>query len=150
MASTRATTYSADQVTASLAGVQIDSGTSDGEFVTVEPAAEGFTAKVGSDGEVARSKTNNRMATVKLKLLHTSASNTYLSTLYATDINTPGGAGVGRFELRDLNNGAIIVEADKAWIEKVPNGARAREVSDNEWTIRLASANWDFSGYPSL
>jgi hypothetical protein len=98
---TRVTTYSADEVTLSLFGRQIDSGYADGEFVSVEKDADDFTDKAGSDGEVARAKTNDKRATWKVKLLQTSLGNNILSAQRTLDLGSQNGAGVGVAELRD-------------------------------------------------
>jgi hypothetical protein len=150
MASNRVSTYSADELTISLAGLLLGDGIADGDFITIETAAEDFVATVGSDGEVARAKTNNRMATVKIKLLQTSLANNRLSTLRQTDIDTPNGAGIGEFQIRDRSSGVLCCKAPKAWIEKPPSLVRGREIATNEWTIRLAFATIDFSGNPTI
>jgi hypothetical protein len=147
---TRTTTYAADEVSVSLAGTLVGNGTADGDFVTIETESEDFTDKVGADGEVARAKTNDRRATVKLKLLQTSLSNNFLSALRLSDINNPNGAGVGEFEVRDRSSGVLLAHSDKAWIQKPPSLVRGKEVAEYEWTIRLAHAELDFSGSQSL
>lgn len=150
MTTNRLKVYSADEVTLILAGILIDSGFADGEFVSVEPAADDFGDKVGADGEVARYKTNDRRATAKIKVLQTADGNTQLSALRNSDVNNPNGAGVGVFELRDRSSGALLVHADHAWIQKLPTVSRGREISENEWTIRLANTLWDIQGNPAI
>lgn len=142
-------TYSADEVSLSLAGYQIDSGFADGEFVSVEPAADDFTDKAGADGEVARAKTNDRRATAKVKVLQTSQANDLLSQLRTLDINAPNGAGVGVFLLRD-RSGGLLVRAEKAWIQKPPTVSRGREIAEYEWTLRLAKAELNILGNPAV
>lgn len=149
MASTRVTTYSADEVVLSLAGLAINSGYADGEFVSVEPEADDFTDKVGADGEVVRMKNLDRRATVKIKLLQTSEGNDLLSQLRATGLVGVNGADIGSFLLTDLS-GAMKVRADKGWIMKPPNVSRGREVAEYEWTIRLAHTEMDILGNPAV
>lgn len=150
MATNRVTTYSADEVTLSIAGLLIDSGYADGEFVSVEPASDDFIAKTGADGEVARAKSNNRGATVKIKLLQTSLGNNLLSQLRALDLAAPNGAGVGVFNLVDRSSGVTLVHGTHSWIQKAPSPTRAREITENEWTLYIAFADIDPSGSPSL
>lgn len=142
-------TYSADEVSLSVAGYTIDSGFADGEFVNIEMASDDFTDKVGADGEVARAKTNDRRATIKIKLLQTSQGNDLLSALRTLDINAPNGAGVGAFLLRD-RSGLLVAQADKCWISKPPAIGRGREIGECEWTLRASSMNLVVGGNPSI
>lgn len=150
MTTSRVATYSADEVTLSFAGYLIDSGFADGEFVSIEPAAEDFVVKKGADGETARAKTNNRDANVKIKLLQTSLGNDVLSQIRQLDLNGTNGAGVGVFQVRDRSSGVLLAHSDKAWIAKPPTIARAREVSEYEWTLYAANCDLDPSGNPSI
>lgn len=142
--------YSADEVTVTLAGILIDSGFADGEFVSVEPASDDFGDKAGADGEVARWKTNDRRSTAHIKTLQTSDGNTQLSALRNRDVNAPNGAGVGVFEVRDRSSGALLVHADHEWIQKLPTMSRGREIAEYDWTIRLANTEWDLQGNPAV
>lgn len=148
--STNVKAYSADQVALTIAGRIIESGFAEDEFITIEPNADDFTDVAGADGEVARARTNDRRATVKLKLLQTSDGNTLLSQLRALALATPNGADVGVLEVVDRSSGRTIIHADKSWIQKPPSPSRARGVKENEWTLRCAHANWDFGGSPSI
>lgn len=150
MTSTNVKTYSADQVTLSLFGYLIDSGYADGEFVSVEPAADDFGDKVGSDGEVARFKTNDRRGTIKVKLLATSQGNSLLSQVRARALAAQNGEDVGVFELRDRSSGVLLAHADKVWVAKPPTISRGREVGECEWTFRAAHLELDPSGSPSI
>lgn len=150
MTTNRTTTYSADNCTLSIAGILIDSGYADGEFVSVEPAADDFVAKVGADGEVARAKSNNRMATVHIKTLMTSLGNSALSQLRALDLAAPNGAGIGVFLLVDRSSGVTLAHGTHAWISKPPTISRAREVVEYDWTLQVAFADLDPSGSPSV
>ena len=86
--------YDPDEVTIVMGPVLITSGLADGEFVRVEQESDAFSDVVGTDGEVARSKTNDRRATITFMLLQTSDFNDQLSALTALDQSTSGGAGV--------------------------------------------------------
>lgn len=149
MANVDLKTYAADLVTLSVAGQVIDSGFDEGEFVSVEPSAEAWLDKAGADGEVARSRTNDRRATVKIKVMQTSRGNGVLQALYNNGLNTPNGADVGAFLLSDRSSGETLVTAAKCWVQKMPNLSRGKEVGVNEWTLRLASAVYGAAGSPS-
>ena len=81
--------YDPDQVSLSLAGIPID-GYADGEFVRIERETDVFSDVAGSNGEVARSKTNDNRGTVTFILMQTSKTNDLLSALYNLEKNTPG------------------------------------------------------------
>ncbi len=145
----RVTTYSADECTLTVSNIPINSGFSEGEFVSIEMNADDFGDKAGSDGEVAINKTNDRRATIKIKLLQTSEGNDLLSALRLVGINGTGGAGVGAFLLND-RSGALVARADKCWISKPPTISRGREVSEYEWTLRAANMELIVGGNPSI
>jgi hypothetical protein len=150
MSNDRVTTYSADEVTLSFAGVPIDSGYSDGEFVSVEQSADDFSDKSGADGETARAKNLDKRATIKIKLMQTSLGNTALTQLRALALAGTNGADIGTFLLKDRSSGVTVARADKAWISKPPAPSRGREIVDYEWTLRAAKVELDLSGNPSI
>ena len=131
--------YDADQVLVYFNGVRLQ-GFADGEFFTVEQMADGFTDVVGTDGEVTRSKSNDRRAKVVAKLMQSSLANAAMSALHSKDLNAPNGAGVGTFLMQDLS-GATICQASAAWIVKYPDGSMDRGAKGRDWEIRLANAN---------
>src|SRR5262249_47248753 len=123
--------YDPDQIVIYAAGVRIQ-GYADGEFVTVEQMADAFASVVGTDGEVARSKSNDRRLKVTLKLLQTSQSNGILSAIHQVDLNSVNGAGVFTFQIQDLQ-GTTLVHGDQAWIVKWPDSSFDRTAKDREW-----------------
>lgn len=141
----RVTTYDSKQVVLSIADRRIDSGYADGVFVTVEFEADDWVDKTGTDGEVARSNTNNRNGTAKVKLLMTSLGNNVMSQLRNLDVNSTNGAGVGSFLLQDLSGG-MVLRAEHCWIQKRPNVERGREIVEYEWTVRLIDIEGDIHG----
>lgn len=126
--------YDADQVTVSFGG-HILSGYADGEFVRIEQASDDFTDVVGTDGEVSRSKTNDRRATITFILMQTSPSNAVLSAINNLDRVTPGGVGIGALFIRD-RQGATLYRSANCWISRPPNPAFGREATSREWTLR--------------
>lgn len=128
--------FDPDQVAISFAGGQLQ-GFADGEFITVEQLSDGFNDVVGTDGEVARSKSNDQRATITVKLLQTSSSNLFLSGVHNLDLNAPNGAGVGAFLMQDLQ-GNTIVAGQQAWIVKFPDASMDRTPKSREWQIRVA------------
>lgn len=129
--------YDPDEYTLYFNGVLIQ-GYADGEFVTVSQMSDAFSSVVGTDGEVARSKTNDRRVKVTFKLLQTSASNAALSAIHNTDLNAPNGAGVGTLSIVD-NLGSTKVQGDQAWIVKMPEATLDRSAKSREWEIEVAN-----------
>jgi hypothetical protein len=129
--------YSASEVTIYLSGVLVRGGFADGEFLRIEQEADDWTDVIGTDGEVTRSKTNDRRATATILLMQSSDDNDLLSQLSNLDRNTPGGAGVGSFLVRD-QNGRAKYNAAACWISKPPDVSFGREAAAREWTIRIA------------
>ncbi len=95
---------------------------------------DAFTKQVGSDGEVARSRSNDNTASVTFTLMQTSFSNDALSALHNVDKNIPFGAGIGPLMIKDLN-GSSLFSAPQAWITKNSDSEYAQEVGSREWTI---------------
>lgn len=118
-----------------FAGIRIQ-GFADGEFLSYSRMSPGFGDVVGTDGEVARSKSNDFRVKVMVKLLQTSASNLALSAVHNTDLNAPLGAGVGTFLIQDLQ-GFTYISAAKSWIVKYPDGSMDRTAKSREWEFRL-------------
>ena len=129
-----------------LAGITM-SGFADGEFLTYERMSDGFNDVVGSDGEVCRSKSNDRRVKCTIKLLQSSLINLALSTLHNTDLNAPNGAGVGAWLHQDLQ-GNTLVSAQQAWITKFPDGSWDRTPKMREWVVMLADAQQVEGGNP--
>lgn len=126
-------TLDPDQYTIAALGVLVD-GYADGEFVTLEWAEEAFKTVVGTDGQVARSKNMNKLATITVKLLQTSSSNALLSAIHIQDRAAANGAGVGPFLIRD-RQGATVYAAEKAWIKKAPNVSLDKTATSREWVF---------------
>lgn len=129
--------YDADQVTVSIAGIPLG-GYADGEFLSISMESDGFSDKVGTDGEVTRSKTRDERANVEVKLMQSSDSNDLLSALHLSDLNAPNGAGVGAFLIRD-RQGRTLYTGAACWIKKFPDASFDREATERVWPIRVAN-----------
>jgi|ERR1022692_2444868 hypothetical protein len=130
----------ADQYLIAVAGNPVSlgagqSGYADGEFLTVKQGTDSFIDVVGTDGSVARSKTNNRMVDVSLMLLSTNSYNAYMSGLLLADVNTPNGAGIGSFVVEDLA-GTTLVLCTRSWIVGPADISLDRGAKTRTWKIR--------------
>jgi hypothetical protein len=128
--------YDSDQYSASFAGIPL-AGFADGEWLRIERENQKFDDVVGTDGEVTRSKTNDDRATITIRLMQSSPVNDLLSAVYNLDGNTPGGAGVGPFLLRD-QQGTTLITAESCWIAKAPDVSMDRTATEREWVLRCA------------
>ncbi len=128
-----------NEVSCILMGIPIESGRGDegGDFVEIDYLNDDFVETVSLDGEVTRSKTNDGRADVTLKVMQTSESNKYLSSLRQGDLLAPNGAGVGAMMIRD-RQGFSIYTAAQAWIVKAPKVTFGQKASVLEWKIRCA------------
>ena len=110
------------------------SGYADGTFVSVERNEDSFSLTVGSDGEAARSKSNNKSGRVTVTLLQSSLSTDLLSAQAVLDERSPSGDGVAPLLVKD-NNGRGLYTAETAWIVKPATASHARETENREWVI---------------
>lgn len=137
--STGARVYNPDEVTIIVGPVLIRSGFADGEFLRVEGEADTVGDVVGTDGEVAISRSNDKRATVMILLMQTALANQGLSVLSNLAANSPNMAGaIVPFEAND-NNGTAIYAAENAWVRKPPDAGYDRTAQTREWPIRCAS-----------
>lgn len=129
--------YDSDQITIIIAGILINKGYADGEFLSVVNNSDAFTTVTGTDGEKTRSKSNDNGAIVTLKLMQTAEANAALSVLHNLDKLTSGGAGVGPLLILD-RSGTTLFEAESCWIVKRPDASFDRTAKEREWKIEVA------------
>lgn len=126
--------YDADQITLVFANIPIVSGYADGEFCRIQQTDKSFKSKTGTDGEVTRSKTKQKVTVCTITLMQTSSSNALLSGLLLLDENAQNGAGVGPLLVSD-RQGTSIFEAQLAWITGPPETVYNREAEGRAWEI---------------
>lgn len=135
--------YNPDLVVITVGGVIIQ-GFADGEFITVEPITPAFQEETGTDGEVALSPSNDRRLKVVIKLIQTSVSNAYLSSLLNESINDPT-IPTFEFNMEDTLGGSVAHGAE-AWIVSFPSRSYDRTAKSREWEIHVASGTQDDVG----
>lgn len=138
MPSNRLAKYNPDQVVITCGGSLIQ-GFADGEFITVENISPTFEDVVGTDGEVARSKSNDRRLKIVIKLLQTSLSNAVLSSLLAADDADPAGVTFD-FSMEDALGGTVA-QGPEAWVIQPPASSFDRTAKSREWEIHVAVGN---------
>lgn len=130
-------TYDPKRVTIIFGAMEIK-GFSEDSIVEAEPLGDGIKTIVGADGETARSLDPNRNWKVTLKLMNTSSSNDYLSTVHIADRAT--GKGILPLAIKDLS-GRTTFFASEAWIKNFPKIAREKNIKDNEWELETGPAD---------
>lgn len=126
--------YDSNQVFVSLADRPITKGRTEGDFVVTEYNADSITETVGADGEVAVSISQNKSATIKLKVMQTSSSHSLLTELYAAWRADP--TTLLPFELRDLQGSKI--EHCLCYFRKPPPSNYGAVAGEREWTLGTA------------
>ena len=130
-------TYNPKQVTMAL-GTHIVTGYADDSFISIEPSGDGITKKVGCDGEICRSISPDDTSVIKLTVLQTSETNSFLQKKLKHDIQT--GEGMFPILIKDLKGG-MVFSADAAWaVRSAPRGF-GKESTNREWEIHTGSSN---------
>lgn len=128
--------YDFTEVAANLVGIPIDSGFAPGTGIAIK-RNPGFTFVRGADGQVTRSKTNDKTAEIRFTLLQSASANALLSALYNLDLASNNGAGVGPISIRD-KQGLSLHFGAHAWIAQAPDAEYAQEATNREWVIHVA------------
>lgn len=129
--------YDSNQVGIVVANIPITEGFAEDTKIEIQPETDAFVDVVGVDGKVTRSKTNDRRATVTLRLMQSSPLNAVLSALHELDQDADNGAGVGAFLVKD-NGGTSLHAGSACWIMKSPDVKYGVKATEREWKIRVA------------
>lgn len=140
--------FDASNVVMTWGAITID-GLADGTFVEIEQLEDSFTDKSGADGEVVRSKTQDRRFNINFTLLQSSQANALLSVQHNIDINSANGDGVAALRVFDPSSGTVF-NAPTAWIVKPSNIAYGKEDVDREWSMRAASGEMQHGFNPAV
>lgn len=123
------------------------SGYATGTFVEAERAVDAFTTVSGSDGEVTRVKSQNRIGTIKFTLQQSSPLNDYFASLAAAD--ELSNSGVVPVLVTD-KNGSTLIQAAKAWVKKKPNATFADAAENREWIFETGYLVLDHGGQTAI
>jgi len=120
----------------------------EGTFLTISRNDDMFKEYIGSSGEQARSKSNNRSALVKLTLIQTSDDNDYLSSVAIMDEVTNN--GILPLIIHDLL-GTSGYFSKWAYAKRIADASYSKEIQGREWNIFCASMNmFDGGNVPTL
>ena len=127
--------YSPDDVDVIFKGITI-TGFADGTFIDIEREVDTFTKKVGSLGDVVRTKSLNKSGKITITLLDAHPINDSLATVISEDEES--GAATGAFTMKD-RAGQSEARATDAWCMKVPKISRAEKSGNNVYVFEAAS-----------
>lgn len=128
-------TYNPKEVTAAL-GNHIVTGYADDSFIAIDPASDGVTKKVGCDGEIVRSISPDDTFIVKVTVLQTSSTNSFLQKKLAQDRKS--GDGMFPILIKDLKGGLVFSTA-AAWPIKPASRGFGKEANNREWELHTGS-----------
>jgi hypothetical protein len=127
--------YNLNAVSCVVGGALISGAAEDG-LVEIEFDDDAWTLTKGADGTAVRSKTNDRSATVTIRLMPGSPSNLVLQAIFAAD--ELSGLGAVPFALRDPSSNDTFTSAG-LWVQKLPGRNFTREVTSSEWVCRAGT-----------
>ena len=130
-------TYNPKEITIAL-GNHIVTGYAEDSFVTIDPNGDGVTKKIGCDGEIARSISPDDTYIVKLSVLQTSDTNSFLQQRLALDIKT--GDGMFPVLIKDLKGG-MVFSTEAAWPIRSASRGYGKESTNREWEIHTGEGN---------
>ena len=128
-------TYNPKEVTVAF-GNHIVSGFADDSFVTIDPNGDGVTKKVGCDGEIVRSISPDDTYIVKVSLLQTSDTNSFLQQ--KLDLDRKTGEGMFPILIKDLKGG-MVFSSEAAWPIRAASRGYGKEAGNREWEIHTGS-----------
>lgn len=113
-------------------------GTAPGKRVKISQP-DAYNKVEGTDGEVARGKTNLTSITVEVALLQTSESNDALSLLFQADATAPGGAPIPLM-IKDLDGASLWIAAG-CWAKKMPDVEFTDTPGETVWVFETGPAS---------
>jgi hypothetical protein len=129
-----ANNFDSNEVSISFAGRDLAQSRADGDFVQLAFTTELYSMKAGADGEVTRSKNNDRSGKCTLTFLNTSESHRVLTALYNEAEASANGDDIAPLQVRSRSTG-LAYHAEQAWISKHPDISFGKEVGDVAWEI---------------
>lgn len=127
-------TYSTKNVIISIGAVPILSGFAPDSKISVSTDNDLYTHTADIDGLVnVRSRNNDRVVTITLKLMQGAQANDLLESYHTADKSN--NSGTFAFTMSEVG-GKSVVTSSMAYIIKDPDLSYDKEVGVHEWTIR--------------
>lgn len=125
--------YDPTEVNVTFNAVAID-GFGPDTFIEVARDEDGWSYQPSNSGPGARSRNPNKAGTITITLLASSPANALLQAI--ADADELSGEGVGEFFVKDRSTNTGLCQAANAWIQKMPDWSRAKEVGTTVWVLR--------------
>jgi hypothetical protein len=107
-------------------------------FMKAARNEEAYVLTVGADGRSCRTRNANRSGRMEITLLASSPANDVLQSIAIEDeLNADG---VGSFLFKDAS-GTALAAAQNAWVVKIPDLERAKELGEVTWVIETDLLN---------
>jgi len=135
-------TYNPKEVSV-IVGARVITGFAEDSKVIVARENDSWAKVAGVDGEVTRSKSNDKSGSITINLMQSSDDNAFLTALYQSD--ELSGAGVVPVTVKD-NSGTSLYIAPEAWIRKPPDSEFSREAGPREWILDCAELTMNVGG----
>lgn len=107
-------------------------------FMKASRNEDAYTLTVGADGRAVRTRNANRSGRMEITLLGSSPANDILQAIAEDD--ELSGTGVGTFMFKDAS-GTALASAQNAWVVKIPDLERAKEMGEVTWVIETDLLN---------
>ncbi len=127
--------YNSNQVAVLVAGIPIDSGRGDDEFVAISQPEDEVNFKGGVDGGGTISVNNVRYAEVTLTLMRTSKGNAIISGIHKAAKATGSKVAVVPLAVTDLGSNGDLFAGAECWIKKFPDESYAKETNTVQWVF---------------
>ncbi len=125
-------TYDPTKVNISFGGVTVD-GFAEGTFIKATRNNDAWAWKGSNSGGGGRSRNPDKSGRLEFTLHAQSPSNGYLTQIARLDELT--GTGVRSCAVKDRTSFTSNCFAGKAWIEKIPDFERGREIGEVTWIL---------------
>jgi hypothetical protein len=101
-------------------------------FMKASRNEDAYLLTIGADGHGVRTRNANRSGRMEITLLASSPGNDILQAIaHEDELNADG---VGSFMFKDAS-GTALASAQNAWVVKIPDLERAKEMGEVTWII---------------
>ena len=107
-------------------------GFADGTMIKVTRKTPSFSLNIGTQGDGARVRSQDKSGEVMVTLQQTSPTNDYLSAQILLDEQF--GTAYGPLLIKDLN-GTTVLTAATAWLTKPADTEYSKELTTREWAF---------------
>lgn len=122
-------------VSVTFAGISLEDGRAEDEWISLEYQNDQYVDEVGSDGIVIRSASHDDRVDIEITLKGSSLEHAKLSAIHNADRLSRNGAGVSTLVIRD-SAGTSLFATSQAWVVKAPAFALGVSRADMTWTLR--------------